>query len=156
MAHDGWCAAMTDGKAEYAVLIQLERLGLRAYLPQCKRHCRLPGAAVPLVRSYPLFPCRLFLPLAQARVREIHYVRGLKLPRPFLNDADGRLWIVPDDVIFELALVENQGLFDETRATDDRVKLRGMELFSASIGSVIVELFCPLFLEKVKGLQPAE
>jgi hypothetical protein len=73
-----------------------------------------------------------------------------------LNDADGRLWIVPDDVIFELALVENQGLFDETRATDDRVKLRGMELFSASIGSVIVELFCPLFLEKVKGLQPAE
>jgi hypothetical protein len=140
-----WAAAKTDAGAEYRVALDLERLGLRPFCPECRRYYSPCGAITPLVRAYPLIPKHLFLPLADARSREVHYVSGLQC---FINDADGKMWAIPDDAIFEVALAQHTGQFDTTTVTGNRVRLYGLELFLSCLPESTAALFAPLIVKK--------
>jgi hypothetical protein len=60
-----------------------------------------------LVRSFPLFPRWVLLPLVEARSREIHYCPKLRLPRPLLT-IDGCVWQAPSEAVFQLARAEHE------------------------------------------------
>jgi hypothetical protein len=45
----------------------------------------------PLVRSFVLFKGYVFLPVEEARSRELFFVRGLRQPRHLLSDSEGRV-----------------------------------------------------------------
>jgi hypothetical protein len=148
---DSWVAVSTEPAAEYTAQVELLRLGLNPYLPQFRRSWLPQKATKPLVRANPLFPRYLFLPLSEARVPGVHYARGLRRPKPILADAEGRPWLAPGDVIFNLAQMEHQGVFDEGLATGDRVHLRskgplsGVDMFFDRAAAGVAELFLPLF-----------
>jgi len=149
-AKDAWVALVTEPNFEYAAQTELQRFGLTPYLPQFRRMWTPPGAVKPLVRAHPLFPRYLFLPLAEARLRSLHYVRGLRRPKPILCDADGAFWQAHADEIFTVAAIENRGGFDERLGVGDAVKLRsgalaGLDLFLKRAEGRTVELFTPLF-----------
>ena len=82
MANDGFAVAVTETGLEYQVRLELARLRLNPYLPQYTRLWTPDKTSTPLVRRFPLFPKYILLPLAEARTREVQYVRGLKLLRP--------------------------------------------------------------------------
>ena len=78
-----------------------------------------------MLRSVPLFPRYFFLPIGEARARQLHYVRGLCGHQYLLATAEGRIWEAPGSVIFELARAENEGRFDEVPPElGDRVRLK--------------------------------
>jgi hypothetical protein len=71
----------------------------RSWLPR--------GAVKPMLRAVPLFPRYFFLPLPEARARQLHYIRGLAGHQFLLASVEGRIWEAPGPVIFELARAEN-------------------------------------------------
>ena len=144
MAHDGWAAALTDGGAEYAVKIDLERLGLNPYCPQVRRRWKPPGSSTFLVRSFPLFPKHVLLPVDHARTRAVHYVKGLKTPRAFIDDAAGKMLTLPADAVFELWRLEMRGDLDETLLAGNWVRMTGVDLFLAQAAEETARLFGPL------------
>ena len=85
-------------------------------MPQRRKRRTHPGAARPLTRLFPLFPSYIFLPIAEARSRELFFCRGLKHPRHLLSDSEGHLWVAPAEAIFEIARAEHQDRYDETLA----------------------------------------
>lgn len=151
MAKDDWIAAVTEPAAEYAAKIELERLGLSPYLAQFRKVWSPPGASKPMVRLHPLFPRYLFLPLAEARHREMHYAKGLRRPRAILADAEGKPWVATGLEISTIIQMEKQGSFDEIIAIGDRVRLKktgvlsGIEILLSKSTERTAELFLPLF-----------
>jgi hypothetical protein len=153
--YSSWAACTTLGGREYDAKQDCERLGLHPYLPQ-QRKSWTPRAAThvvkPFLRAVPLFPRYFFLPLCEARVRQLHYVRGLAGPRYLLASLEGRIWEAPGEVIFEIAKAENEGRFDEVPPElGDKVRLKGasplsgMDLIVASLDERMARLFSPLF-----------
>ena len=149
---DSWAAVMTLAAREYDAKLDCERLGLHPYLPQMRKSWLPRGATKPMLRSVPLFPRYLFVPIAEARARQLHYCRGLAGPRFLVASADGRVWEAPGSVIFEIARAENEGRFDEVPpALGDRVRLKGsgalstMDLLVSCLDTTTAQLLTPLF-----------
>jgi hypothetical protein len=98
-----------------------------------------------------LVPRYFFLPVAEARARQLHHVRGLSGHRHLLASAEGRIWECPGEVIFEIARAENEGKFDEVPPElGDRVRLKGnsalstMDLLVHCLDTTTAQLFSPL------------
>ena len=154
---DSWAAVMTLASKEYDARLDCERLGLHPYLPQMRRSWLPRGATKPMLRSVPLFPRYLFIPIAEARARQLHFVKGLAGHQHLLASVEGRIWECPSAVIFDLAKAENEGRFDEIRFDEirpelgDRVRLRAsgalsaMSLIVSSLDEKTAQLFSPLF-----------
>jgi hypothetical protein len=94
----------------------------------------------------------LFLPVGEARARQLHYVRGLVRHSYLLASAEGRIWEVPGEVIFAIARAENEGRFDEVPPElGDKVRLKGngalstMDLLVSCLDTTTAKVFLPLF-----------
>ena len=149
---DSWAAVMTAAAAEYAVTTELTRLGLHPYLAQRKQRWLPRGATRPMPRSTPLFPRYVFVPIAEARLPQLHYVRGLPGHRFLLSSAEGAVWTASAECIFEIAKLENEGAFDVLDVVPgEKVRLRGtsplstLDLLVATAGEKMTELLSPLF-----------
>lgn len=147
-----WAACVTLAAREYDAKLDCERLGLHPFLPQMRKSWLPRGAVKPMMRAVPLFPRYFFLPVCEARARQLHYVRGLNGHAYLLASAEGRVWEAPGSTIFELARAENEGRFDEVAPElGDKVRLRSsgvlsaMELVVASLDQKTAQLFAPLF-----------
>lgn len=126
MARTDWIALVTRPASEYAASVELARFGLAPYLPQRKRLHLPVRAATPMLRSYPLFPRYLFLPLRELDHSVLRNCPAL-LPSPVLADSFGRHWRAPDSVIKTLQATEIDGIFDEkTLKTGDKVRINGV------------------------------
>ena len=68
-----------------------------------------------MLRCVPLFPRYFFLPIGEARARQLHYCRGLVGHQFLLASAEGRIWEAPGAIIFELAKAENGGHSTKSR-----------------------------------------
>jgi hypothetical protein len=150
--YSSWAACTTLGGREYDAKQDCERLGLHPFLPQQRKSWLPRGASKPMLRAQPLFPRYFFLPLCEARARQLHYCRGLTGHHYLLASAEGRIWEAPGEVIFALAKAENEGRFDEVPPElGDKVRLKGasplsgMELIVASLDDKLAQLFSPLF-----------
>jgi hypothetical protein len=141
MPCSGFAVAATETGLEYQVRLELARLRLNPYLPQYTRLWTPDKTAMPLVRCFPLFPKYVFLPLAEARTREIFYVKGLKLPKPFINNGDGRILTLPEDAVFEVMRIEHEGGFDLTLASR---RLTPAAIFASRLAEATAALFRPL------------
>jgi hypothetical protein len=144
MASDYWAAARTAGGAEYAVTVDLKRLRLTPFCPQYYRHWTPDKSSTSLVKAYPLFPRYVLLPLAEARTREVQYVRGLRLPKPLLT-VDGQIWQIPAEAVFELARLEHRADLDRTVLAGNWVRMTAVDLFLAQVAEQTAELFRPLW-----------
>ena len=117
MPRDAWTAVMCQPSQEYVVLSDCRRFGLSPYLPEFRRRSApprsAPGAMRPLVRSFVLFKGYAFLPVEEARSRELSFVRGLRQPRHLLSDSEGRVWTAPAEVIHQVTKLEHEGVFEE-------------------------------------------
>lgn len=160
---DSWAALTTLAAREYTVVSELARLGLHPYLAQRKARWTPRGAPKPMVRSVPLFPRYLFVPIAEARLPQIHYVPGLPGHRCLLSSAEGTVWTASGDVIFEIARLENEGAFDALEIVrGERVRLKGtsalsaVDLLVATAGDKMVELLSPLFGGVKASARPAD
>jgi hypothetical protein len=132
MKEGAWTAVMTLGTMEYVVQSELNRVGLSPYLAQRKAQWTPNGCTKPMVRRIPIFPKYVFLPVAQARLPQLHFCRGLPGHKYLLTSPEGTIWTVPADVIFSLAKAENEGRFDEVPPElGDRVRLRGASALSS-------------------------
>jgi len=142
--HDAWVAAVTEPRQEYVAKVDLERLGLTPYLAQCRRTWLPPTSSRPILRACPLFPGYIFLPLQQARLPAVHFVRGL---RRMLSDSAGCLWRIDDAVIHSLALVEHAGGFNDILRQGDAVTVRGalFDMVLTKAGERTAEVLLPLF-----------
>jgi hypothetical protein len=140
--YSAWAAITTLGGREYDAEQDCRRFGLHPYLPQQRKswtpHVASHRLAKPLLRAVPLFPRYFFLPLCEARARQLHYVRGLSGHQYLLASLEGRVWEAPGEIIFALAKAENEGRFDAS-------PLSGMELIVASLDDKLAQLFSPLF-----------
>jgi hypothetical protein len=126
LARTDWIALVTRPAAEYTASVELSRFGLAPYLPQRKRLHLPVRAATPMLRSYPLFPRYLFLPLRELDHSVLRNCHAL-LPSPVLADSFGRHWRAPDTVIRTLQTTEVDGVFDEkTLKTGDKVRINGV------------------------------
>ena len=152
MSRDAWAVAVTAASMEYVARLDLERLGLHPYLPQYRVPWSPPGALKPLIRARPLFPRYLFIPISEARAREMHFCRGLCGHRYLLASAEGTTWTAPGEVVHEIAVLENEGHFDAVEPSlGEKVRLRtdgplsALDLLVAHPDAKIVELLSPLF-----------
>ena len=129
---DDWACAITQSGHEYVAETDLRRLGLHPYLAQYRTSWRPPGAVRPLVRARPLFPKYLFIPVVEARSREMHFARGLCGHKHLLASAEGRLWIAPAEVVHEVATLENEGAYDQIGVgLGNKVRLREAGVLSS-------------------------
>jgi hypothetical protein len=148
---EAWAAIMALGGREYDVKLDCERLGLHPYLAQQRKSWLPRGATKPMMRSTPLFPRYLFLPVHEARARQLHYVRGL-IGHSYLLSSGETIWTCPAEVIFGIAKAENEGRFDEVPPElGDKVRLKGsgalstMELLVSCLDDRTAQVFSPLF-----------
>ncbi len=149
---DSWGCCVTLASREYDATQDCARLGLHPFLPQMRKSWLPRGATKPMLRSVPLFPRYFFLPIGEARARQLHHVRGLCGHQYLLASAEGRIWEAPGSVIFELARAENEGRFDEVPPElGDRVRLKrggalaAMDLIVSNLDEKTAQLFSPLF-----------
>src|SRR5262245_11165844 len=84
MARTDWCAAVCNPTNEYLAVTELERLGLRPYLPQRRRQWRSPVSIRPCARLFPLFPGYVLLPVNDAHSPAVRMARGLRRVKPIL------------------------------------------------------------------------
>ena len=143
---------MTLAAREYDAKLDCERLGLHPYLPQMRKSWLPRGATKPMLRASPLFPRYFFIPLGEARARQLHYCRGLAGHQFLLASVEGRVWEAPGPVISELARAENEGRFDEVPPVlGDSVRLNGngalsaMDLLVSCLDTTTAQLLTPLF-----------
>ena len=151
MPRDSFAACMTLAAREYDAELDCRRLGLHPYLPQQRKSCLPRGATKPMLRSVPLFPRYFFIPIVEARARQLHHVRGLCGHQFLLASAEGRIWEAPGDIIFELAKAENEGRFDEIPPSlGEKVRIKGggalsaMELLVSCLDATTAQLFSPI------------
>jgi hypothetical protein len=149
MARSDWVALVTEPAAEYLACTELERFGLRPYLPQVRKRWMPPHANGYIPRRYPLFPRYLLLPIGDANPATIRVARGLRKIRPLLAADNGAVWRAPDRVIQEIQQAELRGEFDELLVQGAAVSLNGTPL--AGVAAILershantVELFSPL------------
>ena len=152
MAKDAWTAAVCVSARQYDVEVELRRLGIPVYLPQYRKKWLPPGEHKPVFRRQPLFRGYVLVPAHEARSRQMHFARHLQKPRFLLSSAEGTLWTVPGEIVFEVAKIENEGGYDECDPDlGDRVRLRttgamaAVDLFVSSVDGKVAELFSPLF-----------
>jgi hypothetical protein len=151
MARNDWVALVTDPAAEYVARTELERFGLRPYLPQLRKRWVSPHVRAVLPRKYPLFPRYLLLPLRDADALAVRICRGVRRAKPILCNAEGRPWRAPDLVIRAVMTAEVRGDFDEFLVQGDKVVLAKGVL--AGVKAVLtglpvcnrVEVLLPLF-----------
>jgi hypothetical protein len=149
---DSYAAVQTLAGREYESRLDAERLGLHPYLPQMRKSWLPRGAVKPMLRSQPLFPRYWFLPLHEARARQLHYIRELAGNNYLLASVEGTVWQAPGEVIFCIAKAENEGKFDEIPPDlGSKVRLRAGGVLStmdllmvARIDDKIAQLFSPL------------
>ena len=160
---DSWACCITQSGHEYVAETDLRRLGLHPYLPQFRSTWSPPGAAKPLVRARPLFPKYLFIPLVEARLREMHFARGLCGHRPLLCSAEGVVWVAPAEAVHTIAVLENEGAYDQIApGLGDRVRLKTsgplsvMELLVQRADVRLVEMLSPLFGGVKASARPAD
>ena len=149
---DSWTAVTTLGAMEYVAASELSRVGLTPYLAQRKARWTPRGAAKPMIRAIPIFPKYLFLPLAQARLPQLHFCRGLPGHKFLLASPEGAIWTASADVIAEIRRLEQEGAFDAFDVLPgEKVRLRGasplssLDLLVATANAKTVELLSPLF-----------
>src|ERR1700733_404805 len=106
MPRDSWTAVMTLAAMEYVVASELTRVGCMPYLAQRKARWTPRGSARAMARSIPMFPRYVFLPVAQARLPQLHFCRGLQGHKYLLSSAEGAIWTASGDVIYEIARLE--------------------------------------------------
>jgi hypothetical protein len=142
---------MTLGGKEYEAECSIRRLGISVYLPQMRKSWLPRGAQEPMLRAQPLFPRYLFLPLPEARARQLRYVSGLAGHRYLLASVEGRIWEAPAQAIFDIARAEHEGKFDEIPPElGERVRLKAggvlssLDLIVTCLDSKAVELFSTL------------
>ena len=150
-AKSDWACAITLGAREYDAELDCRRLGLHPYLPQMRKSWLPRGAQKPMLRAIPLFPRYLFIPVGEARSRQLHHVRGL-IGHSYLLASGERLWTCSAEIIFEIAKAENEGRFDEVPPElGDRVRLKGsgalstMDLLVSCLDTTTAKVFLPLF-----------
>jgi hypothetical protein len=125
MARTDYCALVTEPMSEYLAATELERYGLRPYIPQLRRrHLALHGSQL-IAKLSPLFPRYPLLPIGDAGAPAIRLASGLRRSRPVLSDDDGNPWRCPRDVIAELMEHEAAGMFDEVLMPGDAVRIKG-------------------------------
>jgi hypothetical protein len=140
MARNDWVAVVTDPGAEYLALTELNRLGLRVYLPQGRKLWHHVRASTALLRRYPVFPGYILLPLRDAKPEVLRLCRGVRRIRPILSTSEGHLWRAPATVIDAVRESEDRGDFDEVLATGDPIKLAKGVL--AGVQAVLTETAC--------------
>ena len=152
MPRNSFAACMTLASKEYDAKLDCERLGLHPFLPQMRKSWLPRGATKPMLRAQPLFPRYFFIPLPEARARQMHHVRGLCGHHYLLASAEGRIWEAPGPVIAELVQAEKDGRFDEVPPSlGDRVRIKGhgalsaMELLVSCLDTTTAQLFSPMF-----------
>jgi transcription antitermination factor NusG len=123
MARNDWVALVTDPAAEYVARTELERFGLRPYLPQLRKRWTTPHTNTSLMRRYPLFPRYILLPVRDSTTSAVRVCRGLRKLKPILCDAEGRPWRASDRVIAAVREAEERGEFDEVLSQGDKVQL---------------------------------
>jgi Transcription termination factor nusG len=124
MAED-WTALVTEPAKEYFAQIELQRFGLRPYLPQAKRRWMTPRSTAITLRCYPLFPGYILISLDDAEHPAIYEARGLRSYRPRLCHDDGVPWRAPAAVIEAVREAERRGEFDEhAPVRGDKVTMR--------------------------------
>jgi len=150
MARSDWAALLTEPAAEYAACTELERFGLKPYLPQLrKRHHSRTGKFV--MRHYPLFPRYLLVHIKDAHHPVVRMAQGINRFKPLLADDDGRPWRAPGPVIEALQLAEQRGDFDEILHKGDNVTLKyGVlatvrSILTTDSNSTMVNILTPLF-----------
>jgi hypothetical protein len=100
----------------------------------------------------PLFPRYVFVPIAEARLPQFHYVRGLPGRKYLLSSSEGTIWTASAECIFQIAKLENEGAFDVIDVLPGaRVRLKGksslsnLDLLVTTAGEKMAELLSPLF-----------
>ena len=149
MPKDAWTALICVGAREYECEVELRRLGVQVYLPQFKTKWRPPGSGdKPLYRRAPLFKGYVLVPAADARRRELHFVRSLRQPKWLLSSAEGVVLTIPADTIFRIARAEHEGKFDEQEPHKGTVRsgnvLSAMEMLLAVVDSETGRIMSPL------------
>jgi hypothetical protein len=120
------------------------------------RKCASPGSPAALrnrcCARFLLFPRYFFIPIPEARARQLRRVRGLCGHQYLLASAEGRIWEAPGPVIAEFVQAEKEGRFDEVPPSlGDRVKIKGggalsaLDLIVSSLDEKTAQLFVPLF-----------
>jgi hypothetical protein len=149
---DAWACCMTLAAREYDAELDCRRLGLHPFLPQQRKSWLPRGATKPMPRAVPLFPRYFFIPIPEARARQMHHVRGLCGHQFLLASAEGRIWEAPGPVIAELVQACGDGRFDEAPPElGDRVRMKGkgalstMELLVACLDDRTAKILTPLF-----------
>jgi hypothetical protein len=152
MAKDAFACAVTQGGHEYVAETDLRRLGLHPYLAQYRVSWSPPGAVKPLARKRPLFPKYIFIPIREARSREMYFVRGLAGRKHLLSSAEGVLWIAPAEAVHLIETLENEGAYDQLDVgLGDKVRLKTngplsvMDLLVQRADAKLVEMLSPLF-----------
>ena len=149
---DSWACAITQGGHEYVAETDLRRLGLHPYLAQFRQSWSPPGAVKPLARKRPLFPKYIFIPIGEARSREMRFARGLAGHKPLLCSAEGTVWVAPGEAVRLIETLENEGAYDQLDVElGDRVRLRTtgplavMDLLVQRADAKLVEMLSSLF-----------
>ena len=96
MARDrnSWACCVTLAQHEYVAKVDCERFGLHPFLPQIRK-AWTPRGDKPMLRATPMFPRYFFIPLAEARARPLHHVRGLLGHRFLLTSMEGTIFTAP-------------------------------------------------------------
>ena len=145
---DAWTAVMTLATMEYVVVSELNRVGLSPYLAQRKARWTPRGATKAMSRKIPIFPRYVFLPVAQARLPQLHFCRGLPGYKYLLTSPEGTIWTASADIISEIVRLENEGAFDAIDVLPgERVRLKtqgplsSLDLLVATAGEKTATLF---------------
>ena len=138
MARTDWAALVTEPVCEYAAFIELERFGLRPYMPQIRKRWPSPGGRGFTAKMFPLFPRYLLLPVADANSPGIYMSRGLLKTKPVLRDDDGTPWRCPARVVEAIKEGELKGEFDEILSKGDMVRVA--DSFLERVSSIVTTL----------------
>jgi len=150
MARTDWAALLTDPAAEYLANTELLRFGLRPYLPQFKKRHHTRGGSY-VMRSCPLFPRYLLIPINDAHHTSVRLARGICRHKCVLADEEGRPWRAPGKTIDAVREAEAQGLYDEILHKGDHVTLAygvlsAVKSVCSSDTTVgMIEILMPLF-----------
>src|SRR5262249_4804457 len=137
MARSDFAALRTQLASEYIAYTELQRFGLRPYLPQHrKRHME---RGIFLIRRYPLFPTYLLIPINDAHAPAVRVARGLLRTDTLLADQTGKPWRCPHDIIDALRQSEERGDFDEMLTRGDHVRLRQPYGVLSSVNAVLAD-----------------
>ena len=120
-----WTALVTEPAAEYLACTELQRYGLKPYLPQFKKRWNAPKGAGIVLRRFPLFPRYLLINIDDAHDPAIRLARGVNRLRPVLADDNGVPWRVAASIVDAIRIAEAKGDFDEApHRAGDRITMR--------------------------------